>query len=225
MALRNIQLIIYGLDGTLVDSFRDIHACVSEAMVQCGLAPPPFVIVKSHVGDGARALIRRCLGPQHADRFDAVYPAYREIYRAHPTRYARLYPGVMETLRTFRERGLRQAILTNKPDDATQVACRELGLTPLMEVVQGECEGRPRKPDPESLRAVARRIGVDPARCLMVGDGPADYDVARAAGAPMAGVTYGFLTREATLARQPDWVLDRFDALLDGVGTEGLAEQ
>lgn len=210
-----LELIVYDLDGTLVDAFEDIWIGVNHALAQYGLPQLPFATVKSHVGDGARMLIRRCLGEAHADRFDEVYTTYRKFYADHPVDKARLYPGALATLAELRARGYRQAILTNKPDEVARQVCRQLALAEAVDGIWGERPESPRKPDAESLLEVVRHFGVEPARCAVVGDGAADHKVAHGAGAKMIGVTYGLLNCEQVLERHPSAVIDSLDELLE----------
>lgn len=207
------KLIIYDLDGTLVDAFDDIYAGVRHAFEQFGIATPPFGRVKSAVGDGAAMLIRRCLGEEHADRFDEVYPAYRAFYADNPAHEVRLYDGVLETLETLRARGLKQAILTNKPDEVVHNLCGPLGLSRLVDGAWGERDDRPRKPDAAALVQVAEHFGLAPGSCVMVGDGPADHAVARNAGIAMVAVTWGLLDRERARALRPSRVIDSISEL------------
>jgi len=209
-----LRLIVYDLDGTLVDAFEDIWIGVNHALRQFGLPELPYAQVKSYVGDGARMLIRRCLGEAHADRFDEVYPAYRAYYAEHPVDKAHPYPGVAETLQKVRALGLRQAILTNKPDEVSLLTCARLGLDGLVDGIWGEQPGRPRKPDPDSLLQVARHFGFALGQCALVGDGPADHKVAHAAGVRMFAVSYGLLSRAQAEALRPAAVLDSIGELV-----------
>jgi phosphoglycolate phosphatase len=206
--LADVRLVVYDLDGTLLDAFQDIRDAVNRALTAAGLEPLGLEQVKGAVGDGAAMLLRRCLGRERAGLYDAVYPIFMEFYENNPAPKHRLYPGVPEALRETRRLGRLQAILTNKPQPVTEMACRRLGLAELVDGVWGGREGAPLKPDPESLREVARHFDVPLAQCAMVGDYRADFEVARAAGARIIGVTWGLWSREQVLAQRPDAVID-----------------
>jgi phosphoglycolate phosphatase len=208
-----LKLLVYDLDGTLVDAFEDIWAGVNHAMRSAGLPELPFEQVKSYVGDGAQVLIERCLGDCHAQHFDTIFPVFRAFYSENPNPRAHPYPGVVATLPALRARGLRQAVLSNKPHEVTLLTCNNLGLTPLLDAIWGEEAGRPRKPSAAALELVMRHFGVAPHETAMVGDGPADHAVARAAGCPMLAVTYGLLPREQILALRPAALLNEFTDL------------
>jgi phosphoglycolate phosphatase len=210
-----IKLIVYDLDGTLVDAFEDIWDGVNHALRRFGLPELSYETVKNYVGDGARMLIRRCLGESHAARFDEVYHAYRTYYAAHPVAKAHPYPGALETLDRLRGLGYRQAVLTNKPDEVSRQTCERLGVARRVDEIWGERPGSPRKPEAESLLRVVRHFGLIPAAAVLVGDGPADHKVATAAGVSMIAVTYGLLTRQQALALRPAAVLDKIEELTE----------
>ena len=209
----DIELIVYDMDGTLVDAFEDIWTGLNQALRRFNLPELPYETVRSHVGDGARMLVRRCLGETHADRFDDVYPAYLDYYISHPARSVRTFPGVLETLDRLRAIGLRQALLTNKPHAVTIQTARHLDLTQRLDGVWGEQADEPRKPDPDALLRVMRHFNLEPAQCVMVGDGQADHKVARSCGTYFIGVTYGLLTSQQIRTLRPDAVIDRMEEL------------
>jgi phosphoglycolate phosphatase len=207
--LADVRLVVYDLDGTLLDAFEDIRRCLNEALTGLGLEPLALARVKGAVGDGAAMLVRRCLGPDHADRFDEVFPRFMEFYSNNPTPTVRLYPGVLEALAAVRALGLFQAILSNKPQVVTDQSCEQLGLTGVVDGVWGARPDAPLKPHPESLLRIVRHFGVTPSQCAVVGDYRADYEVARAAGARMIGVTWGLWDRAQTEAQRPDAIIER----------------
>jgi phosphoglycolate phosphatase len=211
--LHDAQLVVYDLDGTLIDAFADIWTCMNRALTDCGLPELPLERVKAGVGDGALNLARRCLGEAHARHVDRVYERYMHHYTADPAAEARVYPGVLETLDRVRALGLHQAVLTNKPSSVAAASCTRLGIAQRVDGIWGEMPGRPLKPDPESLRAVARHFAIPIERTAMVGDYQADHDVARAAGARMIGATWGLFSRERTAALAPDAMIDAMDEL------------
>jgi phosphoglycolate phosphatase len=212
--LNGIALVVYDLDGTLVDSFMNIWSNVDHALRHFGLPALPFETVKAFVGDGVEMLVRRALDAAGAaPRFEEFFPYYCDYYLSHPDDHVSLYPGVERTLEALRAAGLQQAILTNKPDGVTQAACARLGLAARVDGVWGERQGQPRKPDPAALTYVMEQFGVAPGACAMVGDGPADIEVARAAGAAAIGVSWGQLGAEALRALAPDAVIEGMEQL------------
>jgi phosphoglycolate phosphatase len=210
-----IKLIVYDLDGTLVDAFEDIWVGVRFAMRMYGLPELSFATVKSYVGDGARMLIRRALGEAFAERFDEVYTTYRKFYAEHPVDKAQPYPGVLKTLERLRAMGYAQAILTNKPDEVARQTCQKLGLSARVDGIWGERPESPRKPDAEALLQVVHHFDMRPGQCAVVGDGPADHKVSRAAKTKAIGVTYGLLSRVQVLDLHPAAVIDCLPELIE----------
>lgn len=205
---------LYDLDGTLIDSFEDIARALNHGLEQCGLAPHSIERVKTFVGDGIVRLVERALEPRNRELLDEVLPLVRRYYAEHPAATARTYPRVVETVTSLRKRGLGQVIVTNKPHPIALQSCDRLGLTPLFDAVQGEAPGRPLKPDPEVARAFMREFGVQPSQCLMVGDGKADAELARAAGLRFVGCAWGMTPREKLAALGADPLIDGIEDLL-----------
>lgn len=208
-----IRLVVYDMDGTLIDAFVDIHDGINTVLKRFGLPPRTMDDVRRGVGDGARMLIARMLPPEAQGLLDEAYHAYRAYYAAHPIVRAGLYPGVAATLDRLRLRGVHQAILTNKPDEVARPICDKLGLTGVVDGIWGEVDGVPSKPDPEALLAIVRHFGLEPAQCAMVGDGHPDCMVARAAGARFFGVTWGQMSRDDLVLHRPDAMLESFEQL------------
>lgn len=207
------KLVIYDLDGTLVDAFQDIANAVNHAMGLCGLPALTFEQVKSKVGDGVKVLLERALGEANAHRLDEILPLFLDNYKDHSSDFAHLYPGVAETLAAIRKAGIPQAILTNKPQPVTDACCAKLGLDGLVDAIWGERPEVPRKPDPAAIEQVFRHFGVKPSECLMVGDGPADFHVARNGGTRVTMVTWGQSTREQIAALEPETTIERMEDL------------
>jgi phosphoglycolate phosphatase len=222
-----IRLVVYDLDGTLLDAFDDIATCINRAFAECDLPPLTPAQVKRGVGDGARKLVERCLAiadgianaaanaaarPQgratSADRFNAVFEAFMRHYDANPNPTVRLYDGVLDALDAVRRLGLHQAILTNKPQSVTDRTCALLGLDSATDGIWGGRPDAPLKPHPESLLQIVRHFAATPDQTAMVGDYAADCDVARAAGTRMIGVTWGIFTPEQVAAQNPDAIID-----------------
>ncbi len=199
-----IKLVVYDLDGTLVDAFADIAAAVNYSLGKnFGAAPIPTSVVMRYVGHGGRHLVQSLLINGHAvapgsepgefteSDFDRAFADWRAYYLEHPADLARPYEGVVEALQTLHQRGIRQAVLSNKSDDLIKLIVQNLGLEPYLDWVQGEAVGQPKKPDPVVLWQVMERFGASAGETLMVGDGVADMQVAANAGVAAVGVTYG----------------------------------
>ena len=204
------RLVVFDLDGTLVDSARDIAAAVNAALAahEPGTAPLPLERVVGFVGDGARVLIERVL--QHrgsALRPDRVLPLYLEAYRERLLDTTRLYPGVPEALAELAASARPLAVLTNKPGDLSRTILNGLGVGSRFARIWGAGDVPARKPDPAGLRALLAELGAAAEEAWLVGDSPTDVETARAAGVRAAGVAWGFDVN-GLRAAAPDRFLD-----------------
>jgi phosphoglycolate phosphatase len=204
------RLIVFDLDGTLVDSSRDIAAAMNEALRRLapGTATIPLERIRAFVGEGARLLVERALG--HAGLalpVDAVLAVYLDCYRERLLDTTRLYPGVAEALAALAPDGATLAVLTNKPGDMSRAILEGLGVAGRFARVWGAGDVPSRKPDPAGLVALMAELGAAASETWIVGDSATDVKAARAAGVRVAGVTWGFHPAELVSAR-PDRVLD-----------------
>ncbi|HEY7924866.1 MAG TPA: HAD-IA family hydrolase [Vicinamibacteria bacterium] len=204
------RLVVFDLDGTLVDSARDIAGAVNAALaaLEPGTAPLPLERVVGFVGDGARVLIERVL--QHrgsALRPDRVLPLYLEAYRERLLDTTRLYPGVPEALAELAASARPLAVLTNKPGDLSRTILNGLGVGSRFARIWGAGDVPARKPDPAGLRALLAELGAAAEEAWLVGDSPTDVETARAAGVRAAGVAWGFDVN-GLRAAAPDRFLD-----------------
>jgi phosphoglycolate phosphatase len=190
------RLVVFDLDGTLIDSSRDLAAAVNRAVQRAapGVARLPEDVVRSFIGSGARVLIARSLTEAGVSRsVDEVLPVFLEEYGRGLLDATRLYPGTAEALERLRFCPL--AVLTNKPGDMSRAILEGLGVADRFFRIYGAGDVDARKPDPAGLRRIAAEAGVEPQAAVMVGDSGIDVQTGRAAGALTAGVTYGFDTR------------------------------
>ena len=202
------RLVVFDLDGTLVDSSRDIAASVNAALgrVAPGTAALSLEAVLSFVGEGAGILVERSL--RHAGlglSTEDVLPVYIDCYRERLLDTTRLYPGVAEALDALA--GTTLAVLTNKPGDMSRTILDGLGVASRFARVRGAGDVPSRKPDPAGLLGLMSELGASAGETWMVGDSATDVGVARAAGTRVAGVTWGFHPA-ALRAAGPDRVLD-----------------
>ena len=187
------RLLVFDLDGTLVDSSRDIAASANEALrrVAPGTAEIPLAAILSFVGEGARLLVERSL--RHAGLSlspDEVLPVYIECYAERLLDTTRLYPGVAEALDALA--GTTLAVLTNKPGDFSRSILEGLGVAPRFARIWGAGDVATRKPDPGGLLRLMSDLGAGAEDTWMVGDSATDVGAGRAAGVRVAGVTWGF---------------------------------
>jgi phosphoglycolate phosphatase len=187
------SLIVFDLDGTLVDSLADLQRALNLTLAEFRCGPLALPKVQSMVGDGVGQLVARALEATgcEADPQEAV-ARYLAHYEADPVAHTQLYPGVRATLEGLRQEGIPLAVLTNKLARSTQLVLERLDLARYFARVVSGDSLEFRKPDPRVLLAVLAAFGARPAESLMVGDSEVDADTAHAAGVPFVQVTYGY---------------------------------
>jgi phosphoglycolate phosphatase len=205
------HLIVFDLDGTLIDSGRDLAESTNELLSTYGAAPLPLDDVVRMVGEGAKKLVERALAAAGRDPDDAdALPRFREIYDRRLLNHTRPYAGIPEVVRAAAARA-PLAVLSNKPDAPTRRLLEALDLAPHFTWVIGGDSAFPRKPDPASLRHLMTTAGATAASTLFVGDSMIDVETARRAGVRICVMRYGFgvlrgdleLDAEAWTADQP----------------------
>ena len=210
----NHLLLVFDLDGTLVDSVPDLGAALNEMLRERGHPPLSLPEVKRMVGDGAPAMVARALAASGVDPADApgALARFLEIYEANAVRLTRPYPDVRETLTALRRRGYRTAICTNKPQRATIAVVEGLGLLPLFDGIAGGDRFPVRKPDPGHLLLLIDELGARVETSVMIGANENDAAAARAAALPLVLMRYGY-ARVDPESLAADALLDHFAEL------------
>jgi phosphoglycolate phosphatase len=209
------RLLVFDLDGTLVDSKEDLAVAVNVALESFDLPPLPHPMIHSYVGDGAMALIRRALPPEKSGLVPEVLDRFLAYYGRHLLDTTRAYPGVVEALRKWS--GMyRMAVLTNKPLAMTEAILSGLSLAGHFFEVRGGDSFGTKKPHPEGLLHLLRQAGVEAAEAMMIGDSRNDVLAGRAAGTVTCGVTYG-LGAFGFAEHPPDFTVDRFPELFSRI--------
>ena len=215
----SIKLVIFDLDGTLIDSRLDLVHSVNAALRHIGRAALPEDVIAGFVGDGAPILIQRALGGDTVDEalVRKGLEFFLSYYREHKLDHTTVYPGIAETLAAIqshtnqnRANGTprKMAVLTNKPVKPSQAIVEALGLGKFFSQVYGGNSFATKKPDPEGARKLLEESGVAPEHAVIVGDSHTDVETGRNAGMWTIGVTYGFAPH--TLAdAPPDVLVDR----------------
>ncbi len=208
------KLVVFDLDGTLIDSAPDLVLAVNATRKHYGLEELPPHTIASYVGNGAPTLIRRSMGEGYSDAdLAAALEVFVHCYRTHALDNTVLYPGVRGTLRVLSQAGIRCAVLTNKPVRISKEILAGLNLTEHFFEIYGGNSFASKKPDPEGLRALMAEAHCSPAETLMVGDSRVDIETARNAGCSACGVTFG-LQPETLTDPEPDFLLDAMAELL-----------
>ncbi len=207
--MNNIKLIIFDLDGTVLDTLADLAAALNFALQKNGLPARRTAEVRAFVGNGIRKLIERGV-PAGTDEatVDAVHRDFTRYYEAHCADATAPYPGVRETLAALRGAGYKTAVVSNKADYAVQKLA-EIYFPGDFDYVTGEREGVRRKPAPDTALAALKALNVSAGEALFVGDSEVDIETARNAGMPCVSVTWGFKDRDFLLAHGAETLIDR----------------
>jgi phosphoglycolate phosphatase len=205
---------VFDLDGTLVDSLRDIADSVNHCLELLGLPPYPVAAYRDMVGEGIPMLAERAIGQTHPHLVGRLAELARARYRVYPVVHTRPYVGVPELISHLADAGVRLGVLSNKPHDLTSRIVREFWPDGVFATVVGYQDEARRKPSPALLLDICRTLAVSPAELWVVGDTPTDVATARNAGAPVVGVTWGFRTRADLEQAVPDHIIDRPAELL-----------
>jgi phosphoglycolate phosphatase len=197
------RLIAFDLDGTLVDSQRDLANSANQLIEELGGAPLGEDAIAAMVGEGAALLVRRALAAAQLGDIDGALPRFLEIYDGRLLEHTRVYDGLLDVVRAARTRA-RVVVLTNKPLAPSLRILEALGLREYMDDVVGGDNALGRKPDPRALQALMHDAGAAPESTLMVGDSAIDHETAVQAGTRACLVSFGFGFRRFPLERLRD---------------------
>ncbi len=187
-------LVVFDLDGTLIDSAPDMHRAVNLMLADMGCAPLTLTDIRSMVGDGASALIARALAARQCVSADPAkaLAQFLEHYEEQPTAFTRTFAGVAETLGRLQATGLTLAVCTNKPTRLTSMILERLEIDRFFARILAGDSMPFRKPDPRALMEVINGFGTPKAATIMVGDSEVDAATAHSAGVPFVLMTYGY---------------------------------
>jgi phosphoglycolate phosphatase len=196
------RAVLFDLDGTLLDTLDDLADSTNLALRQLGLPEHPVESFKQFIGDGIENLIRRAVPEQRRDAATLAecVALTRQHYSVRWAEKTRPYEGIAELLSTLAARGVCMAVLSNKPHDFTQLCVERLLAGWRFEIVLGAVPTLPKKPDPAGARQIARRLSLEPAEIVYLGDTGTDMQTAVAAGMFPVGALWGFRAADELLA-------------------------
>ena len=214
----DVDAVAFDLDGTLLDTVHDLAAAVNLLLGELGLSPLPVDAVRSMVGKGvadllAKALTRARGAPPRDGEVAEVLQRFGEGYASILGRQTQLFPGVVEGLERMRVAGFALAVITNKASRFVQPHLIHAGIAGYFATVVGGDDAVAKKPEAAPLLLAAARLGVVPARMLMVGDSGNDVTAARAAGCPVLVVPYGYNEGAPVQTLAADGIVDSLDAI------------
>jgi len=210
---RRFNLFLFDLDGTLINSRKDISGSINRMLKELDLPAKEESLISTYVGQGVNNLIRKSLGDTDEKLFDRALKLFKRDYDTHCLDFTKLYPGVEETLRHIE--GMK-VVVTNKPFSYSEKILKGLGIHQYFELLLGGDMHFAKKPSPEAVYYLIEKFGnVPKENILFVGDSLLDIHTAKNSGVMSCGVTYGFGTREELENACPDYLLDSFGELLE----------
>jgi phosphoglycolate phosphatase len=206
-----VQLLVFDLDGTLIDSRLDLANAVNATRAEFGRGPLPNELVYSYVGNGAPVLIRRAMGPEaNSTEVAAALEFFLNYYKHHALDETKLYPGIQESFDRFRASGAKLAVLTNKPVRISRAIVEALGLAGYLFRIYGGNSFEHKKPHRIGIDRLCEESGAAAEDVWMIGDSYVDVQTARNAEVRSCGVTYGFQP-ETFREFPPDMLVDRME--------------
>jgi phosphoglycolate phosphatase len=212
--------VIYDLDGTLIDSAKDMQMAVSHVLADHGLAAVTEDDVRNYMGQGSKVTMGKAFGKYGRqlddDALSAVTREFVRYYEADPVSHTTAFAGVTEVIAGFARMGLKQGVCTNKFERPSRMILEHLKLMPPISDLAGADTFPVRKPDPKHILMLLERMGGTPGRAVMVGDSIHDVEAAHGAGLPAVLVSWGYTDRPAS-ELGAEMVIQKFDGLPDAL--------
>ena len=214
------QLVIFDLDGTLLDTVVDLANATNQALRQCGYPTHPVEAYYRFVGNGINKLFARALPAEHSDEENVlrIRSLFVPYYNAHNADCSRPYPGVVELLRTLEKKGVKLAVASNKYHEATLKLVHHFFPDIHFASVYGQRDGVPIKPAPDVVSDILQDTGVSKEETLYVGDSGVDMLTACYAGVESVGVTWGFRSEEELREHKATHVVHGAEEILTFAG-------
>lgn len=212
MAQTPVDLLIFDLDGTLIESKWDIAHAVNFTLKELGLPERPIEEIFGFVGDGVKRLLRLAVGEGNQEKFEEALSVFRGYYLEHCLDRTTFYPGIEPMLEHFAHK--QKVIATNKSIEYTRVILNGLGPQHFMYMVGGD-NGFGLKPEPGMLLHIISKMGVPKDRTVLVGDSTNDINGGHNAGIRVCAVGYGMGNRQKMEACQPDWFIEKPEQLTE----------
>lgn len=191
-----VQLVIFDMDGTILDTLEDLKNSLNFSLKKNGFAPRTLDEVRRFVGNGIRKLVERGVpAAATAEQIDEVFACFNEYYAVHCADHTHAYPGIEELLKRLRAEGVRTAVVSNKSDYAVQSLSKQY-FDGLLDSAVGARDGVRKKPSPDSVNEVLKELSVPREAAVYVGDSDVDIATAKNAGMPCISVDWGFRDRE-----------------------------
>lgn len=212
------RLVVFDLDGTVLDTLRDLHDSMNAALAAFDFPPRSMEEIRQFVGNGIRKLVERSVPPQTpAETVNAVFSRFNEHYAVHCADHTKPYDGILSLLRRLRDAGTVCAVVSNKADYAVSELCRRY-FGDLIALAVGARDGVQKKPSPDSTNEVIRRLGIPKTDAVYVGDSEVDVLTAKNAGLPCVSVDWGFRDPDVLCRSGATCIVSTVEALGHALG-------
>lgn len=218
--MKIFKAVLFDLDGTLLDSIKDIAVSMNAVLESMGFPQHPIDDYRTMVGDGVPMLAHRVL-PEEARSESTIQECVAKMKKEYADRwdvYTKPYPGIEEMLTAIEKKGIPKSIFSNKPDNFTQLTVSKFLDSFTFTVIQGLKEGVPKKPDPSGALKIAGQVAVDPSEFLYVGDTNTDMKTALGAGMFPLGVLWGFREKKELLESGAQALVSSPDEIMNFLG-------
>ncbi|USE35611.1 phosphoglycolate phosphatase [Endozoicomonas sp. SCSIO W0465] len=221
--LNNLSLVMYDLDGTLVESVPDLAAALDKMLLDLGMPAAGESKTRLWVGNGIPSLVKRALaddlrgdlpGQVDSSLFQTAHELFKSHYNEELGHHSYLYPGVSDFLGTMKDRGIKQVVITNKSEQFTDRLLQLMGIDHCFELTIGGDSLTEKKTHPMPLLYAMQRFDIPSEQSLMIGDSVNDIRAARAAGVRVVGLPYGYNHGEPIEQAKPDLVVASLTTLL-----------
>lgn len=188
--------IIFDLDGTLLNTLEDLHACINYAIDYCGYPKRSIEEIRNFVGNGIKKAIERALPEGTSEEeTEKVIAIFKEYYQKHLTEYTKPYDGIIKLLEELRAKGYKTGVVSNKYDKAVKALCKEY-FGDLIQTAIGESEEIGKKPNPNGVLKAIKEVNSTKERTIYIGDSEVDIQTAKNANIPCISVLWGFKDKE-----------------------------
>lgn len=208
---------IFDLDGTLTDTLESLTVSVNKTLEELNMPSISSEQCRSFVGNGARHLVEKALaaaGDAELNRIEEGMEVYGRVFAENCTYHVRPYEGITAMLESLKEKGIKLAVLSNKPHQQSIDVVESIFGKDTFDLVQGQSEEIPRKPDPAGVFRILEELGIEPSEGIYAGDSDVDMKTGKGAGMLTIGVTWGFRSRELLVETGADITIDHAQELL-----------
>ena len=203
------KLVIFDMDGTILDTLEDLYLCVNYTLKKCGYKSVNKETVKKYTGKGVAFLLKSCM-PSSAsdDEFDKAFSIFKPYYEAHCNDHTAPYGGVVDCIKEIKARGYKTAVLSNKIESAVKDLCA-VYFNGLFDAVIGYRDGLRPKPYPDGIESVLTELSVARSEAVLIGDSEIDIETGRNAGIDVIGAEWGFRSRKTLVDMRVETILSK----------------